>query len=153
MICKKLPFFASGEIIQGFGRGSKQLGIPTANYKEDVVNSLPDQMNAGIYCGWAQVDNGPVYEMVMSIGWNPFYNNEKKSMETHILHEFNRDLYGCLLKTCILYYIRPEKNFSSMDDLVKEINNDIAIAKAKLATPEFKGFKSHQFFSSTTSNS
>lgn len=28
-IFKSLPYFVSGEVVAGFGRGSKQLGIPT----------------------------------------------------------------------------------------------------------------------------
>lgn len=46
----------------------------------DVVDNLPEAVSTGIYYGWASVDRGPVYKMVMSIGWNPFYNNTKKSM-------------------------------------------------------------------------
>lgn len=34
----------------------------------------------------------------MLIGWNPFYNNEKRAMETHILHNFDGELYGQWLK-------------------------------------------------------
>jgi FAD synthase len=32
----------------------------------------------------------------MSIGWNPFYNNEKKTAEPWLLHEFDKDFYGML---------------------------------------------------------
>lgn len=52
----------------------------TANFPVDVVDNLPEAVSTGIYYGWASVDRGPVYKMVMSIGWNPFYNNTKKSM-------------------------------------------------------------------------
>ena len=51
-----------------------------ANFPIDVVDNLPAAVSTGIYYGWASVDRGPVYKMVMSIGWNPFYNNTKKSM-------------------------------------------------------------------------
>lgn len=76
----KFPYFASGEVVKGFGRGSKQLGIPTANYPESVVEKLPCGFDNGVYFGWAKVDDCPVYKMVMSIGNNPYYNNEKKTM-------------------------------------------------------------------------
>ena len=74
------PHYASGEVIKGFDRGSRELGIPTANYPFEIVQDLPEAYNQGVYYGWAQVDNGPVYKMVMSIGTNPYYNNEKKTM-------------------------------------------------------------------------
>jgi len=37
-------------------------------------------METGIYYGFANIDGGPVYKMVMSIGWNPFFKNVQKSM-------------------------------------------------------------------------
>ena len=51
-----------------------------ANYPLDVVKSLPESFKPGVYYGWAKVDNEPVYKMVMSIGWNPFYDNKEKSI-------------------------------------------------------------------------
>uniref|UniRef100_A0A1L8EI26 riboflavin kinase n=1 Tax=Haematobia irritans TaxID=7368 RepID=A0A1L8EI26_HAEIR len=145
-----LPFFACGKIVSGFGRGSKELGIPTANYPLEVVKSLPDAIQPGVYYGWANVDNGPVYKMVMSIGWNPFYDNKEKSMETHILHPFKRDLYGCLLKVCIVGYLRPEENFKSLDDLINCIKRDIAQAEELLESNESnKQLKNHKYFLDT----
>lgn len=52
----------------------------SANFPVNVVDNLPEAISTGIYFGWASVDHGPVYKMVMSIGWNPFYKNTKKSM-------------------------------------------------------------------------
>ena len=90
-------FCASGVVVKGFGRGSKELGIPTgnisfslpfyikylANLDEETVASLPSDLATGIYYGWAQLLDSNysyiIYPMVMSIGWNPFYKNEKKS--------------------------------------------------------------------------
>lgn len=128
-----LPFFAKGLVVAGFGRGSKQLGIPTANYPDDVVTSLPDTIRSGIYYGWAMVDKGPVYKMVMSIGWNPVYQNEKRSMETHILHEFPEDFYGSQLSVCMVGYIRNEMNFTTTEELITAIKNDIKFAEMKLS--------------------
>ena len=76
----KFPYFASGEVVKGFGRGSRELGIPTANYPDSVIDDLPEEYTNGVYYGWAQVDNGPVYEMCMSIGNNPYYNNTRRTM-------------------------------------------------------------------------
>lgn len=51
-----------------------------ANFPSEVVDNLPNDIGTGIYCGWAKVDDGAVYKMVMSVGWNPYFKNEKKSM-------------------------------------------------------------------------
>ena len=34
--------------------------------------------------------------------------------ETHIIHNFKEDFYGSTLKVCMLGYLRPMKNFSSL---------------------------------------
>jgi hypothetical protein len=77
---KKFPHFSSGKIVKGFGRGSKDLGIPTANFSQEVVDKLPENFDQGVYYGYAKVDNQPISNMVMSIGTNPHYNNIKKTM-------------------------------------------------------------------------
>lgn len=144
-----LPYFCRGEIIKGFGRGSKELGIPTANFPESVVEKLPEELPTGVYYGWATVNAGPVFKMVMSIGWNPFYKNEKKSMETHVIHEFNRDLYGCTLTVAILGYLRPEASFPNVQELIEAIRDDITSASMKLDTPESRTFITHPYLQSS----
>ncbi|XP_050463309.1 riboflavin kinase [Cataglyphis hispanica] len=141
---KALPYFLSGTVIKGFGRGSKALGIPTANLSESVVNSLLKDLDTGIYYGWASL-HGQVYKMVTSIGWNPYYKNEKKSMEVHLLHKFPNDFYGAEIKVIIAGYIRPEKDFSSLEELIREIKNDIAIAEQKLEEPVVNELKNENF--------
>jgi FAD synthase len=34
----------------------------------------------GVYYGLASVNNGPVYKMAMSIGWNPYFKNTEKTV-------------------------------------------------------------------------
>ena len=124
-IAAKLPHYSRGEIVKGFGRGSRELGFPTANFPQQVIDELPQELVGGIYFGFAQVDHGPVHDMVMSIGWNPFYSNEKRAMETHIIHKFDGDLYGKILSTVIVGFLRPEANFESLEKLIEEIKSDI----------------------------
>lgn len=142
-----LPYFTSGEIVKGFGRGSKQLGIPTANFPQDVVDQLPEEVGTGTYFGFASVGDGTVYKMVMSIGWNPFFKNKHKSMETHILHKFeDENLYGKILKIAILGYLRPEMDFDSLDGLIKQIHDDINNAETLLDLPNYAKYKTHEIF-------
>ncbi|XP_056379329.1 riboflavin kinase [Hyla sarda] len=143
-----LPYYCSGEVVRGFGRGSKELGIPTANFPEQVVDSLPSDLTTGIYYGWGCVGNGEVYKMVMSIGWNPFYKNTKKSVETHIIHQFKEDFYGEILSIVVVGYIRPERSFDSLDSLIAAIHSDIEEAKKQLDLPEQRKLMEHYFSNS-----
>ncbi|EPS43755.1 hypothetical protein H072_2272 [Dactylellina haptotyla CBS 200.50] len=133
------PAQLSGEVIAGFGRGSKELGIPTANIPTE---GLPTFIESGIYYGWAGLktkdcgsssDKGDgIFPMVMSVGWNPFYKNEVRSVEVHIIHKFPQDFYGSHLNLLIMGYIRPEFDYVSKEALIEDINKDIDIALKSL---------------------
>ncbi|KAK9767343.1 riboflavin kinase [Basidiobolus ranarum] len=140
------PFELQGEVVRGFGRGSKELGIPTANLPEEAVNSICSELETGVYYGWAQVLNKEVRPMVMSLGWNPYYKNEKRSAEIHIIHNFESDFYGSELKVVVTGYIRPEKDYDSLDALVEDIRTDIEVAKNSLNRPGYEEIKHLPFF-------
>ena len=93
------PIRLSGPIVKGFGRGSAELGIPTANIPLAGLSvGGHEDVESGVYYGWAGVDiddtglrrekekggekkaAGGVWPMVMSIGWNPYYKNEVRSV-------------------------------------------------------------------------
>ena len=82
LACVCGQFYIVGEVVAGFGRGSKELGIPTANLPIERYKRLLDTLPTGVYLGWAQVPgrDTTVYPMAMSVGWNPYYKNEKKTM-------------------------------------------------------------------------
>lgn len=115
------------------------MGIPTANVPiEDSLKTL----DTGIYFGWCELapqtgkecklvqseagkeiyfnhglqlkeEDTKVLPMVMSLGWNPFYNNDQKAAEVHIMHEFSDNFYGAKIRFVILGYIRPELNYTT----------------------------------------
>ena len=96
------PIRLSGPIVEGFGRGSSELGIPTANIPIAGLSvGGHEDVESGVYFGWCGVaidehgnmlangtsvvdnkdkNNGEIFGMVMSIGWNPFYDNKKRSV-------------------------------------------------------------------------
>ncbi|KAF9374586.1 riboflavin kinase [Podila verticillata] len=76
--------------------------------------------------------------MVMSLGWNPFYKNEKKSAEVHIMHNFHKDFYGDDLHVVVLGYIQA---------LIEDINIDIEVAHRSLERPDYATFKDDPIFS------
>ncbi|SCU95557.1 LANO_0E10704g1_1 [Lachancea nothofagi CBS 11611] len=154
------------EIVCGFGRGSSELGIPTANVQ---FNELPDAIEnlpLGVFFGFAQLaESGPgdvkncqrpdgtrvhfnfgqrlaesdlnVLPVVLSIGLNPFYHNKAKTVELHIMHEFKHDFYGAKVKFSILGYIRPELDYTTREALIDDIHTDIDIAKSVLSKPQY----------------
>mmetsp|Transcript_37821 Transcript_37821/g.119301 ORF Transcript_37821/g.119301 Transcript_37821/m.119301 type:complete len:201 (-) Transcript_37821:21-623(-) len=135
-----------GAVVKGFGRGSKELGIPTANLPAEAIRESVGHAVCGIYIGYAGVGmSAAVYPMVMSIGWNPFYKNEEKTVEPWLLHEFEEDFYGEELRLVVCGYIRPEADFVSLEALIAEIHNDASIARAVLPTEPFKEFECDPF--------
>lgn len=84
------PIQLSGPIVKGFGRGSSELGIPTANIPLSGLSvGGHAEVESGVYYGWAGVnvndagerqERGGVWPMVMSIGYNPYYNNTVRSV-------------------------------------------------------------------------
>ncbi|OAX77489.1 hypothetical protein ACJ72_08212 [Emergomyces africanus] len=49
------PMKLSGPVIKGFGRGSKELGIPTANIPPDSLSAY-GEVESGVYYGVAALD-------------------------------------------------------------------------------------------------
>ncbi|KAH0601594.1 hypothetical protein MHUMG1_00472 [Metarhizium humberi] len=154
------PYKMEGKVISGFGRGSKELGIPTANLPVDSaltpwISSIP----SGVYFGYASLNlpaghpqrpasssssssPGPasfsVFPMVMSIGYNPFYKNTVRSAEVHVLHGFTADFYDAHMRLLILGFIREEKDYKSLEALIDDINFDCEVAKSSLARQAWK---------------
>lgn len=119
----------TASVVHGFGRGSKELGIPTANLNMEEVGDKCE-LKAGIYYGWTNLKE-VMYETVVSIGWNPFYKNEKKTIEAHLLQKLP-DFYGERISILICGFLREECNFDKLDDLISCIHSDIRVAKLKL---------------------
>ncbi|GLC66519.1 hypothetical protein PLESTF_000439300 [Pleodorina starrii] len=122
-----------GKVVKGFGRGSKELGIPTANLDPAAVAAALAEAVTGIYAGWARLGSSPeVHKTVLSIGWNPFFANKEKTLEPWILHSFGQSFYGETLSLVICGYVRPEANFSSLEALVERIHLDADVSRAAL---------------------
>ncbi|KAJ9133047.1 Riboflavin kinase [Pleurostoma richardsiae] len=147
------PLRMEGKVISGFGRGSKELGIPTANLPVDAsVTPWIADIRSGVYFGWAALDlpaahpdhrpsaasSFTVFPMVMSIGYNPFYKNEVRSAEVHVLHRFGGDFYGATMRLLVLGFIREERDYSGLEALIEDINFDCDVARRSLDREAWK---------------
>ncbi|KAI3680636.1 hypothetical protein L6452_35409 [Arctium lappa] len=142
------PWHIGGPVIKGYGRGSKVLGIPTANLSVEGYATVLAEHPAGVYFGWAKLSNRGVYKMVMSLGWNPYFNNTEKTIEPWLLHDFKEDFYSEELHLVIVGYIRPEANFPSLESLVAKIHEDGKIAENALDLPLYAKYKDEKYFTS-----
>ncbi|KAL8107886.1 hypothetical protein AgCh_024334 [Apium graveolens] len=117
--------------------------ISAKNYSTEL-----SEHPSGVYFGWAKLSTRGVYKMVMSIGWNPYFNNTEKTIEPWLLHDFDEDFYGEELDLAIVGYIRPEANFSSLESLIEKIHEDRKIAEAALELPLYSKNKDGTYLSS-----
>jgi len=139
----KEPIELTSEIVHGFGRGGKKLGIPTANLDmTPEIQSKLEDLVSGVYYGWAEflpssseantkepLEYNRKQPMVMSIGFNPYFNNKHKTAEAHIMQKFEGDFYASTLKVKILGFIRTEADFIKFPHLIEAIHNDVQVAK------------------------
>ena len=114
------PFELRGEVIEGDRRG-RELGIPTANLDISSRMSLPEN---GIYAAWAEVD-GQVHPAALNVGIRPTFGEGRLIVEAHLL-DFSGDLYGREMRLRFVGdRIRPEIAYSSVDDLLAQVDEDI----------------------------
>ncbi len=108
----------SGEVVHGAKKG-RMIGYPTANLETDGY-FLPRR---GVYITLTKVDN-EWYQSMTSIGHNPTLNCRiDLSVETYLLN-FDQELYGKTLEIKFIKRIRDEVKFSSIEELIKEIDKD-----------------------------
>jgi riboflavin kinase/FMN adenylyltransferase len=112
-------FNVSGTVAHGEKRGRK-LGYPTANLKTSTGIMLPSN---GIYATFAFI-NGSKFMSATSIGTNPTFEGNTKTVETYILN-FDKDIYGQPIKIEFIKRLRDEMKFSSVESLITQMDIDI----------------------------
>lgn len=117
-----------GIIGYGFQRGSKILGIPTANLNVDHEYVLPV---VGVYSGLVSVDD-QMYGAMINIGNNPTFENKIQTIEAN-LFDFDQNIYDQHVRFFFYDKIRDEQKFSSAKELKKQLLMDIETSKKKLS--------------------
>ena len=119
------PYNLSGIVVKGSRRGGS-LGFHTANIKTDKV-LIPAH---GVYAVIVHL-KGIRYRGVSNIGVNPTFDDERLSIEVHLL-DFDRDIYGKSLEVLFIDRIRDEVKFADPEKLVAQVKRDIEKAEAIL---------------------
>ena len=112
-------FFFEGEVVHGDKIG-RTLGYPTANLK--MIDDEKIVLGDGIYAVYADVE-GKNYKGMMSIGFRPTVNGKRRVVEVN-LFDFNREIYGHVIRVHVAKYLRSEVKFNGLEELKQALHKD-----------------------------
>ncbi len=127
------PFALVGSVVHGEQRG-RELGFPTANLDFGQPVALPPD---GIYAaraswgGPAVLDPFDMADAVISLGTQPTFGGRVRLMEVHLLDR-DEDLYGKRMRVQFCTFIRGQRRYDSVDELIVQMGHDVDRARKKL---------------------
>ena len=112
-------YSTAGEVMHGLKRG-RDLGFPTCNLIPTVGMAIPKD---GIYATFANIGNKK-YMAATSIGTRPTFDEGGRTIESYIL-DFDKEIYGQTIKLEFIKYLRDEKAFDTVENLIVQMNKDV----------------------------
>lgn len=112
------PYALTGRVVPGAGRG-QELGFPTANLTA-IETLIPAD---GVYWAETRIGQG-TYQAGLSIGTLPTFGSHPRQVEAHII-DYNGNLNNQILTLSVRQYLRPQKKFALIPQLVTQIAADI----------------------------
>jgi riboflavin kinase/FMN adenylyltransferase len=124
------PHRVEGVVVRGHQRG-RQLGFPTANVESPPHTAIPAD---GVYAGWlatldeagAEVSRWPA---AISIGTNPTFDGQVRTVEAYALDRTDLDLYGLHAAIDFAVRLRGTLRFDSVEALVEQMHLDVDQAR------------------------
>ena len=114
------PYSLTAPVVSGKRLG-RTVGFPTANQYFPAERLVPRR---GVYAVRVTLPGGSTCSGVANVGTHPTVDSHARvNCETHIIG-FSGDLYGQRVTVEFLHYIRPERRFDSLDELVFAIRQD-----------------------------
>ncbi|CAA0231082.1 bifunctional riboflavin kinase and FAD synthetase [Tenacibaculum maritimum] len=117
-------FPIQGKVVKGRQLGTK-IGFPTANIEVKEKYKLIPRL--GVYTVKSIIDGEELFGM-MNIGDRPTVNGEEQTIEVHYFN-FDKDLYGKDITVELLYFLRDEQKFDSIEALIEQLRIDEAVSK------------------------
>ena len=113
-----------GKVQKGREEG-KKIGFPTCNIDiKDYVIAMP-----GVYAVRVYQKNKKNYlKAIANLGYRPTFNQKKILLEVHIFN-FSGNLYNKYLSVEFIKFIRKEKKFNNVNQLRKQIQSDLKVAR------------------------
>lgn len=122
------PYRMCGRVVHGDERG-RTIGFPTANIHLHRRSAAVNGVYAVEVFG---LEREPLAG-VANVGTRPTVDGRSSRLEVHLL-DYDRDLYGRYLHIDFLYKLRPERRFETLEELMAQIRQDAAEARAFHAT-------------------
>lgn len=110
-VCMGHPYILTGTVVHGHQLG-RTLGIPTANLAFPKGLATP---RFGVYGCTTYID-GKTYLAVTNLGTRPTVEGRHITVEPWIL-DYEGDLYGRTVTLEFHCFLRPERKFSSLEEL------------------------------------
>ena len=112
-------------IVEKGRQQGKKIGFPTCNIDiKDYVISMP-----GVYAVKVKQKNSNKFlKAIANLGYRPTFNQKKILLEVHIFN-FSGNLYNKYLSIEFIKFIRKEKKFKNVNQLRKQIQSDLKVAK------------------------
>jgi riboflavin kinase / FMN adenylyltransferase len=112
-------------VVQKGRQQGKKIGFPTCNIDiKDYVIAKP-----GVYAVKVHKKNSDkLLKGIANLGYRPTFNQKKILLEVHIFN-FSGNLYDKYLSVEFIKFIRKEKKFNNVNQLKKQIQSDLTIAK------------------------
>jgi riboflavin kinase/FMN adenylyltransferase len=124
------PFAIEGVVRRGQQLGRK-LGFPTANV--EIIDYVVPKL--GVYATRTRLPDGREVPGVANLGNNPTTGEVETRLETW-LFDFDEDLYGQVIETQLIAFLRPELKFGSIELMVEQIRRDETAAR-EIVAPGF----------------
>ena len=112
-------------IVQKGRQQGKKIGFPTCNIDiDDYVIAMP-----GVYAVKVKRKNtNKSLKAIANLGYRPTFNQKKILLEVHIFN-FSGNLYNKYLSIEFTKFIRKEKKFKNVNQLKRQIQSDLKVAK------------------------
>ncbi|KAE9458999.1 hypothetical protein C3L33_09115, partial [Rhododendron williamsianum] len=157
------PWYIEGPVIKGLVAALRCLASLQLIYQPKAIQLSFGTTFRGIFwLGW--IIHTGIYKMVMSVGWNPYFNNAEKTIEPWLLHEFGDDFYGEDLPLLLLgiYGLRYHKTmimnarrnmtgqFPIAREIDEKIHEDRRIAETALEFPMYSNYREDPYLKSSS---
>jgi|CZKW01.1.fsa_nt_gi riboflavin kinase/FMN adenylyltransferase len=119
-----------GVVVRGQHRG-RPLGFPTANLQTPPHTAIPAD---GVYAGWlvrlaADGADAERWPAAISVGSNPTFDGQDRTVEAYALDRDDLDLYGAHVAADFAARLRGMIRYDSVTELVEQMRRDVDAAR------------------------